>query len=165
MDFEAFVGVNFFTMIAAWCNLLILYLFLKKLLFKPLKNMIDSRQQEIDELYADANASKAAAAEMKAEYEERLLKAQEESEEIVRSALRRANLREEELLREAQQKAARTVERGREQVALEKKQAINEVKDQVSTLAVEIASAILARDVSEEEHQELINEFIAQMEE
>ena len=46
--FENFVGVNFWTMIFAWINLLILYLFLKKLLFKPLKNMIDSRQKEID---------------------------------------------------------------------------------------------------------------------
>ena len=47
--FEAFVGVNFFTMIFAWINLVILYVFLKKLLFKPVKNMIDSRQKEIDE--------------------------------------------------------------------------------------------------------------------
>ena len=48
--FEAFIGVNPFTMIFAWVNLLILYLFLKKLLFVPIKNMIDSRQKEINEL-------------------------------------------------------------------------------------------------------------------
>ena len=48
--FESFVGVNFWTMIFAWCNLLILYLFLRKLLFKPVKNMIDSRQREIDDM-------------------------------------------------------------------------------------------------------------------
>ena len=33
--FESFVGVNFFTMIFAWLNILILYIVLKKLLFKP----------------------------------------------------------------------------------------------------------------------------------
>ena len=67
---EAFVGVNFFTMIAAWCNLLILFLILKKLLFKPLKNMIDSRQKEIDDMYADAESSKKSAENMRTEYEE-----------------------------------------------------------------------------------------------
>ena len=38
--FESFVGVNVWTMIFAWCNLLILYLFLKKILFVPMKKMI-----------------------------------------------------------------------------------------------------------------------------
>ena len=45
-DFEDFISVNPITMVFAWINLLILYLILKKLLFKPVKNMIDSRQKE-----------------------------------------------------------------------------------------------------------------------
>ena len=63
--FESFVGVNFWTMIFAWINLLILYLFLKKLLFKPIKNMIDSRQKEIDDMYADAENNRADAENMR----------------------------------------------------------------------------------------------------
>ena len=62
--FENFVGVNFWTMIFAWINLLILYLFLKKLLFKPLKNMIDSRQKEIDGMYSDAESAASSAEAM-----------------------------------------------------------------------------------------------------
>lgn len=161
--FEAFVGVNPFTMIFAWINLLILYLFLKKLLFKPVKNMIDSRQKEIDDMYSDAESSKASAAEMKAEYEEKLEHASEESEEILKRAVRRAQLREEEILKEANEKAARTLERATEQVELEKKRAINEVKDEVSDMAVSIAAAIIERDVDEDEHKALIDEFISKM--
>ena len=110
-QFEAFVGVNFFTMIFAWINLVILYVFLKKLLFKPVKNMIDSRQKEIDDMYSDAESSKQSADEMKAEYEEKIAHANEESEEILRRAVRRAELREEEILKEANIKAARTLDR------------------------------------------------------
>ena len=95
--FEAFVGVNFWTMIFAWCNLLVLYLFLKKLLFKPIKNMIDSRQKEIDDMYSDAEESRASAAALKAEYEEKIGHANEESEEILKKAVRKAQLREEEI--------------------------------------------------------------------
>ena len=160
MDFEAFVGVNFFTMIAAWCNLLILFLFLKKLLFKPLKNMIDSRQKEIDDMYADAEGSKAEAAELKSEYEAKLENANNESEEILKSAMRRARLREEDILREANEKAARTVERAYEQVELEKKRAINEVKNEVAEMAIGIAAAVIERDVKTDEHTELIDSFI-----
>lgn len=158
--FENFVGVNFWTMIFAWINLLILYLFLKKLLFKPLKNMIDSRQKEIDDMYSEAESSRKGAEALKSEYEEKISRAGEESEQILRTALRRAQLKEEEILREANEKASRTLERAEEQIAQEKKRAVNDIKNEVSSLAIDIAAAVIGRDVSESEHEELINEFI-----
>ena len=161
--FESFVGVNFWTMIFAWCNLLVLYFFLRKLLFKPVKNMIDSRQKEIDDMYSDAEKSRDDAAVMKAEYEEKLGHAQEESEEILKTAVRRAQLREEEILHEANDKAARVMKRAEERVELEKKRAVNEVKNEVSDMALGIASAVLERDVDGKEHEALIDEFIRTM--
>ncbi len=161
--FEAFVGVNFFTMIFAWCNLLIVYLFLRKILFGRVKDMIDSRQKEIDDMYSDAEASRESANGMKAEYEEKIGKANEESEEILKKAVRRAQLREEEIIKEANQKADRVLDRAAEQVELEKKRAINEVKDEVSEMAISIASAVIERDVKPDEHEKLINEFIDSM--
>ena len=161
--FEAFIGVNPFTMIFAWINLLILYLFLKKLLFVRVKNMIDSRQKEIDDMYSDAETSKSSAEEMKAEYEEKLSSANEESEEILKKAVRRAQLREEEILKEANDKAQRVMERAEEQIELEKKQAINDVKNQVSGMAIDIAAAVIERDVDKAEHEAMIDEFINNM--
>jgi len=161
--FEAFIGVNPFTMIFAWINLLILYLFLKKILFVPVKKMIDSRQKEIDDMYSDAEASKAESEKMKAEYEEKLSSATEESEEILKKATRRAQLREEEILKEANDKAARVLERAEEQIELEKKQAINDVKNQVSDMAIDIAALVIERDVDKSEHEAMIDEFISNM--
>ena len=161
--FEAFVGVNPFTMLFAWANLLILYLFLKKLLFKPVKNMIDSRQKEIDDMYSDADSSREAASLLKSEYEQKLEKANEESEQILKTAVRKAQLREEEILAEANGKAARILERAEEQVELEKKKAINDIKDEVSGIAISIASAVIERDVKADEHEKLIDDFINNM--
>ena len=158
--FENFVGVNFWTMIFAWINLLILYFILKKLLFKPVKNMIDQRQNEVDDMYSAAESAEADAKLLKEEYEEKVRRANDESEEILRSAIRRAQLKEEEILREANDKASRTLERAEEQIELEKKRAINEVKNEVSSIALDIASAVIGREVSDKEHEELVNEFI-----
>lgn len=161
--FESFVGVNFWTMIFAWCNLLILYLFLKKLLFVPIKKMIDSRQKEIDDMYTDAEESRTSAAALKSEYEEKIGHANEESEEILKNAVRRAQLKEEEILRDADEQAARTLARAEEQIELEKARAINEVKNEVSEMAIGIASAVIERDVSADEHKELIDDFIEKL--
>ena len=158
--FESFVGVNFFTMIFAWLNILILYIVLKKLLFKPLKNMIDSRKAEIDGMYSDAEEAKVSAEKMKDEYEEKLSAAKSESEEILKNALRRATLKEEEILSDAKKKAERVMERASEGIEQEKRRAINEVKDEVSDIAVAIASAVIERDVNEKEHRDLIDDFI-----
>ena len=158
--FEAFVGVNPWTMLFAWLNLLILYFFLKKLAFVPLKNMIDSRQKEIDDMYSEAESSQADAKQLKEQYEEKISHANEESEEILKSAHRRAQLKEEEILREADVKATRVLERAEEQIELEKKRAINDVKNEVSSMAIGIASAVIERDVSADEHRELIDDFI-----
>ncbi len=161
LGFEKFVGVNFWTMIFAWVNLLILYILFKKFVFVRVKNMIDSRQQEIDDSYSDAESARQSADQLKSEYEEKISKAEEESEEILKKAVRKAQLKEEEILKEANEQAARTLERAEEQIALEKKQAINDVKNQVSAMAIGIASAVIERDVSENEHKELIDDFIS----
>ena len=161
--FESFVGVNFWTMLFAWLNLLILYLFLKKLLFKPLKNMIDSRQKEIDDTYADADKSQKDAMALKAEYEEKIKCADEESERIIKDASRRAQLKSEDILKEAGEEARRTLERAKEQIELEKKQALSDIKNEVSSIAIGIAEAVIEKEVSEEEHRKMIDEFIENM--
>ena len=159
-EFETFVGINFWTMLFAWCNLLILYLVLKKILFKPVKNMIDERQREVDDIYSDAERAKSEAETLKNEYEEKLFSAKEESEELLKNAQRRAALKEEEILTDARKEASRILERADEQIELEKKRILNEVKDEVSGMAINIASAVIERDVSEDEHRKLIDSFI-----
>jgi len=150
-------------MLFAWLNLIILYFIIKKIAFNPIKNMIDSRQKEIDDMYGDANKSRADAEAMKADYEEKMGHAKDESEEILRSAIRRAQLREEEILRDADKKAQRVLERAEEQANLERKRMVNEVKDEVSKMAIDIAAAVIERDVSEAEHKDLIDKFIDNM--
>lgn len=158
--FESFVGVNFWTCLFTLVNLFILYKFMKKLLFKPVQNMIDSRQKEIDDLYADAGRSKAEAEALKTQYKGQLSEANAERERILKAAHQRALQQQETMLREAQEQAARTLKRADEQIELEKKQARNELKNEVSDMAVQIAGAVLARDVKPAEHEALIDSFI-----
>lgn len=162
-NFESFVGVNLWTMLFAWANLLIVYLFLRKLLFGPVKKMIDTRQGEIDGLYKDAQDSKDKANELLSEYEDKLSHANQECEELLRTAQRKAQLREEEIIKDANAQAARTVRRAQEEVELEKKRAINEVKNEVSQMALDIAGAVIERDIKPADHEVFIDDFIKNM--
>ncbi len=160
LESEPFISLNIWTSIFTLCNLLIVFFVMKKFLFKPVKKMIDDRQKEIDDQYADAEKSKTDAAELKSQYEARLAEANAEKEAILKEAYRKAQLRDEEMLRQAQDKAAATLRRADEQIALEKKRAMNDIKDEVTVMAVDIASAVLARDIKAAEHSDLIDSFI-----
>ena len=115
-----------------------------------------------DSEYEEIKAKVARRKEL-AELLKSLEKAEEEGDEIVRTAIRKAQLKEETILREADEKAARVLARAEEQIELEKKQAVSDIKDEVSGMAISIASAVIARDVSEEEHAQLIDDFISKM--
>ena len=47
-----------------------------------------------------------------------------------------------------------------QQPLFEKKRALSEVKDEVSGMAIEIASAVIGREVSQKEHAEFIDSMI-----
>ena len=94
---------------------------------------------------------------------EKLERANEESEEILKKAVRKAQLREEEIIKNAGEEAKRALERAREEAELEKKRALNEIKDEVSDMALGIAAAVIEREVSDSEHTALIDDFIRDM--
>ena len=159
-EYEGVISLDVWTMLFTFMNLLLLFYFARKFLFKPIKNMIDSRQKEIDDLYDDAGKAKSDAEQFKAEYEVKLEQATAESEEIMRRAVRNAQLKEEEILKEARDEAAKTLQRAEEQIESERKQAMEDIKNDVSDIAIDIASAVLSREISEDEHREMIDGFI-----
>ena len=56
MDFQSLVELAPWTTIAQICNLLLQIVLFKKLLFKPIQNILAKRQQEVDSLYDEANS-------------------------------------------------------------------------------------------------------------
>ena len=103
--FEEFIGVNFWTALFVLLNTLTIFFVARKFLFNPVMKIINDRQQEIDDLYTDADRNKEAAASLRAEYEEKLSEAKKTGEAIVRDAMARGQAREEEILRQANREA------------------------------------------------------------
>jgi F-type H+-transporting ATPase subunit b len=161
--FESFIGVNFWTALAVLINFLIVFFVGKKFLFVPVKNMIDSRQQEIDAMYEQANDAKAQAQAMQKEYEQHLAGAKEEAAAMVRSAAKTAQSRGEQIILEAKEEAAAIRAKASDDIAKERKNAVNEIKNDISGIAVSIASKVVEKEISEKDHERLIQEFIDKM--
>lgn len=141
-------------------NLLLLFLLLKHFLFKPVQNILNARQAEIDKSYADAETAQTRAEELRDEYEKRISDAKAEAADIAKAASRKAQAHYDEVVGTAKADAARLREKAEAQIEQEKKKVMNELKDEISGIAVDIASKVVEREIDEKDHEELISEFI-----
>ena len=160
MEFQSLVSFQGWTFIAQILNLFIQILLFKKFLFKPIKNILAKRQQEVDAIYDDANASRLEAENARAEYSEHLQNAQEEAAAITARAAAAAQSRSDELIESAKKEAFAIRDKAESDIALERKKAVNEMKDEISDLAVEIASKIAQKEIDKSSHEALIEKFI-----
>ena len=161
--FENFIGLNPWTALFMLCNLVIVFLVFRKFLFKPVQKMIDDRQKEIDELYADGEAKRQEAERLHADYSAQLAGAREESRQLLREAHTSAQQQREEILREAKADAGALKEKAQADIELEKKKARNEVKDEVASMALEIAERVVGRELNAEDHTALVEDFLRDM--
>ena len=162
-EFEAFVGVDFWTALFVLLNTLAIFFVAKKFLFKPVMKMIKDRQEEIDNMYRDADIAKSEAQALEAEYKEKLSQAQLTGERMVREATERGQRREEEIIRQANAEADAIMAKASADIALEKKKALNDAKDEISGIAIAIAEKVVGREVNEADHADLVDDFINQL--
>ena len=158
--YQALITLDGWTFLAQICNLMIQLVIFKKLLLNPVKKVLAERKAKADSQIADAQKLRAEAEAMKAEYEQNLQNARTEANQIVAAAQKTATTRSEELLGEARAQAAALKQKAEADIAQERKKAVNEVKDEIGGMAMEIASKVVEREISEADHKDLIYEFI-----
>ena len=162
-QFESFIGVNFWTALFTLLNFLAVFFVAKRFLIGPVMKIIQDRQKEIDDMYSDANAAKADAEAMQSEYQAKLGDAQAASERIVKEAVSRGQAREEEIIRKATADAAAIMDKASADIAMEKKKALNDAKDEISCLAMAIAGKVVGRELSADDQSNLIDNFIEEL--
>ena len=158
--YQALITLDGWTFLAQICNLMIQLVIFKKFLLKPIKQVIADRKAKADGEIADAQKLRTEAEAMKAEYEQNLQNARTEANQIVATAQKTATARSEEIVGEARAQAAALKQKAEADIAQERKKAVNEVKDEIGGIAMEIASKVVEREISEKDHKDLIDEFI-----
>ena len=159
-QFESFIGINFWTALFVLLNTLAIFFVAKKFLFGPVRKIITDRQAEIDGMYADAAKARQEAEELAAHHQKRMAGAQSTAERLVKEAAQRGQAREEEILREAQAEANAIRIRAEEDALLERKKALNNAKDEISSIAMAMAEKVIGREISTEDQSALVDHFI-----
>ena len=158
-----FLNINFFTALFTLANTVILFWVLKRFLWGPVMKMIEDRQKEIDGMYDAAGQARQQAESLRCEYEEKLSEAARTGDRLVKEATLRAHDREEEILRHANEQADAIRQKAGEDIAREKRKAVNDAKDEIAGLAMEIAQKIVGKSLTSQDQSELVDQFIDQL--
>lgn len=161
MQVQDLVGIVPWTFIAQICNLFIQMYLIKRFLFKPINNILEKRKAMADAEIQNAVQVKEEAHAMKAEYEQNMQDAKNKANEILVSAQKTAAIQSEEMLKEATAQAAALKAKAESDIAQEKRKAVNEIKGEIGGMAMEIAGKVIEREICEEDHEKLIDEFIS----
>lgn len=158
--YESLITVTPLTFVAQICNLLIQMYLVKRFLLDKVRAVLAARKAAADEQIAAAKQARAEAETLKTEYEQNMAQAKAQAGEIVLSAQKTAAARSEQLLGEAKTQADQLRRKAESDIALEKKKAVNDLKNEIGGIAMEIATKVVEREIHEEDHRELIDEFI-----
>jgi F-type H+-transporting ATPase subunit b len=148
------------TLIAQLLNLFIQMLLIKKFLFKPIREVLAKRKALADAEIAEATKAKEEAQSLKSEYEESMKQARDKANDILNTAQKSASQQSEEIIREANAQAVSIKAKAERDIEQERRKAVNEIKDEIGDMAMEIAGKVIGREINSSDHEKLIDDFI-----
>jgi F-type H+-transporting ATPase subunit b len=154
------ISVNLWQLLVSLVNLVLLFLIVKKFLYKPVKNMLETRQSNIEGQYAAADEAKKQALANRDAYEQKLAEAKNEADSIIQSAVSIAKAREKEIVASARTDAESIVRQAEEHAALEIRKAEGVIREEIVDVSTRLTEKLLEREINSEDHTKLIDSFI-----
>ncbi len=141
----------------------ILFFFVGNLLINPIKKVIMERQEKIKNDVEDAARDRAEAAEMKAEYDEKIKNAEADVAKIMSDARTRAVKNESIIINEAKEEAGRIIENAEREARLEKLKVKDETRTEIISVAYAMAGKILDENIDTKKQEQLLEETLAEI--
>ncbi len=130
-------------------NVAILFAIIYFLLYKPVKNFMDKRHQSYVDMDNEANDKLKEAEEIKKQYEDKLVKAEEEIKVLKSEASKAADLRASESEQAARAQAEEIIKNAKAQAESEKNRILSKTGDEIAEIAREAASKVVFNNSSE----------------
>ena len=154
------VSFNLWQVLISLANLTLLYLGLKKFLYKPVKAVLENRKAAIAKAYDEAEEYRNSANAAREEYAAKLATAHTTADEIIHEATTVANRRGEKIVAEAHQKAEEIVRQGELEASMEKKKAMESIRRDITDVSAAMTEQLLKREMNEGDHRNMIDEFL-----
>jgi len=155
------VGLEFnATLLAQIVDFIILLVFLRLVVYKPLVKVLGDRSEHIAGNIAAAEQERQEAEQLKAGYEAEMRRAREQTQEIIQKATKAGEDQALEIIENAKNEAGRIKDAALAEIEREKQKAVAELREQVATLSVLVAGKIINKNMTNQIQRSMIDNFI-----
>ena len=154
------ISVNLWQIVISLFNLVILFLIAKYFLYKPVKNIIAKRNEEIEAQYTAAKNAEDEAYASRDAWEKRLAGANDEADTIIKNATDNAKFRADQIVTDAKAEAESIVRVAQTEAELEYKKAADGIKREIVVVSGALTEKLLEREINTADHKALIDSFI-----
>ena len=158
LDFE------FWSIFEAVVNIIILFVLLRILLFKPINKMKAERTRTIQNDLDSAQKAKEEAEELRQQYEDSISEAKEKANQIIMKAHEDAESERTAIIRKSQEEAEKIVADADKTIENERKRVLRQAQSEIADLAIEAASKIIGENVDDEKNRRLVDKFLSEEE-
>ena len=159
------LGINLGFLISQIVNFTLLAVLLYFVAYKPILRMLDERSARIRKGLEDAETASKRAAEMEQEFEQRMVEARKEGQEIIAQATQMSEKARQDILETAREESRAQIEKAKDEIARERELAMAELRQQVADLSLAISEKVIGEALDEQSQRRLIAEFLEQTEE
>lgn len=154
------ISVNLWQILLSLANLLLIFLILKKFLWKPVQKIMKQRQDMVDKQFADAAEAEKKANEDQAQWAEKLATADDEAKARIDAADETARLHGERVVAEAKEKAQGILRQAEAEAQLEREKATAAMREEIADVSAELAQKMLEREINADDHRAMIASFL-----
>ena len=157
------LDISLGNMILIVVNHLVLYIAMRKFLFKPVQDIIAKRQEEADKQFAEAAATKSEAEQLKTRYEQALADTEKEKKQILKDARKSADAEYKKIVDDAKTKATQVKKNAAREAEQQKAQILKKAEQDIADLVVDAAVKMVGEKNGADADHALYNKFLNKM--
>lgn len=144
-------------------NIIILFVIVKLIVYKPVKDFLDKRKAKIAEDTQKAEKLMETANETLSEKDRLIEEGRRKGEELATKAYEEARLSADSIINEAKKDAKEIKQKAEAEIVAEKENMIKSSKNEIAELSVSIAEKILSREINDKDNQKIVDDFFAEV--
>lgn len=150
-------------MIWTFVSFIILLIVLWKVAYKPITKALKKRENTIRDSIEEANKTRESAEALLENYQKQLAQAREEVQKILSEGKALGENIKKEIIQKAHEESNRIVKRAQEEIEFQKEKALMELRERIADLTITAASKVIQKTLNKEDHEQLLDEYIAKV--
>jgi F-type H+-transporting ATPase subunit b len=157
------MGAQYQVIIILAVSFVVLVVLLNRFLFKPITKYVDNRRDEIQNVYTKIDTDKKEIVRLSEEYQNKLNQIEKEAYQKIQAAIKEGLAAKTQIISESHLQADNVLRRAKEELEIEKKKAMKEMRQEIISLSIAAAEKVIKQKLDEPANSRIVADFLEEI--